>query len=58
MSNVKKEGDWFRDQHGQLFQTSDGKPPAASGTSIKLGDGNGGTSSGTWQNGQASGNRK
>jgi len=53
VSEIKKEGDWFKDQNGTLFQTNDGKPPATSGTPITVGDRNGGTSKGTYSDGQA-----
>lgn len=58
MTEIKKEGDWFKDQYGQLFQTADGKAPAASGTPVTLGDRNGGTARGTWSDAQAKGERK
>lgn len=57
MSDVKKEGDWFRDSKGTLFQTPDGKPPGNSGITVNVGNGNGGQSQGTWSNGQATKNK-
>jgi hypothetical protein len=53
MSNVNKDGDYYTDNTGRSFQTSDGKPLANEGVKIKISDTTGGQSSGTWSNGQA-----
>ena len=57
MSDVKNNGGHFTDRNGLPFQTPDGKPPANDGVKIKISDGNGGHSSGTWTSGQASKDR-
>lgn len=50
---VKKDGDYFVDKTGKLFQTPDGKPPATYDTQVRIGTGNGQHVPGRWIDQQA-----